>query len=356
MGFKEAVHAAVIIGITTACGPKPVETPTPVPAKVTVKPTIETQPSPTLQIEIAWDTLSPTARIQRIESGMIPEQRDSFAELTKATAEFFVSEVKSPLSAEKLAEGVHVLPIDEFVAQYEIHQKKKLTPNEKQKLLKQQLEFTTSETTKEVFINAALFTTIVNEIRTNQPDFIRRLRGKTLDHVLFKSLLLHAFTHLHESQKEYTFPPFSLKLPGEPGPINFDRMIGFTFVGETQDGRRIYINGLKEAATEITSKRLGGKVLPYITITEHYAHGEYALNSLNELAKISPEEFEKYRRGLTPLDEYLLKLGSLKNRTNPDRKAGVLALATIGLGTDLGESREKMQESMLFFLLPQHPR
>lgn len=123
-------------------------------------------------------------------------------------------------------------------------------------------------------------------------------------------------------------------------------------MGKDATNNQAFINGTNEAGVELTADIVGRRTESYFTMSSLYFLGLDELKRLNTLADISDRKFLAYMSDDQPIEGLLDEIGGIKNRTNPDRKAAILALATIGLGVDRRIKPEEVRPSIDKWLSP----
>lgn len=267
---------------------------------------------------------------------------DTRQELVSATAQFYCEETKCKKHPGKMAMNVFFLPQDAFIQQL----KKERVDNDVSQEEQEGIEFTTKNKSQ-VFINETVVGGIGGQVRQTRPDIVRTLGKRDVDVVTVKSILIHAFGHVNISKELYYFDPFSLRVPKEVGPINFMQIgEGFNLVGLKSDGSPFVLSGADEAMTELNGKIIGGTKDAYLGLIGEYTNGANMLDAIIKKANISSQEFTQYVSGELPKKSFLQKVGALKNPSQPDEKAALLALATIALHVDDLTSRSEAERGV----------
>lgn len=325
--------SAVLIGAMTLSGCKSADVglQTPLPTK-----TEQVRPA-----ESAWQNLSARDKINRLELKQYPSipNFDTSKELRSATAQFYFETTKYKINPEEMAANIFFVSPSKFLeeAQKDAQRDggKPLSQEEIEDTLTSRLEMVSKD--NHSFINIDLYKKSLKLLKDHNPEVVKQLGNRDFDTVVEKSVYLHIFSHMTQTKKPYSFNGFSIIIPSQNGPIrvpDMNQLIGFDFKGLREDGSSpVYINGAKEAVTEITAIIVGKKGGGYISIVDRYADGALFINMLNEKSGISDEEFLEYANGTRSIEDLFKRWGSIKNHANPDKKAAILALATVGLYT-----------------------
>lgn len=282
-----------------------------------------------------WEVLPAVEKIKTLEArGLDPAKYEIKVfnprqELTGAVVAFYCEQTKCLRSPQEMAANVSVLDSEKFLQELEKDEGRVLPPQEREDKRVNLLEKTTIS--DQVLLNWPAVETYVRNLPIRQPEIRGQVAPADLKTVVVKSLLFHAFTHANAVERVFEFEPFSIEI-GPAGSIDFNAMRGFRFEVE-QNGRRGFINGANEAFTELVARQIGLKTVIYLTANERYARGANLLAEMTTRAGLGPTELIRYNNEL-PLEQLLGKLGRLKNPTNPDQDAAVLALSALALYVD----------------------
>lgn len=326
MRGKERAAAALMVGILalSGCKSEGVGFQTPLPAKT----------EQAISAESLWQNISARERINSLELKQYPPipNFDSSKELRSATAQFYLETTRYKINPDEMAANIFFVSPPRFLEEAQKDAGRQFSKEEIDDTLNFRLEMINT-TTNQSFINIDLYKKILELLKTHNPEVVKQLGIRDFDTVVEKSLYLHIFSHMTQTEEMYSFDGFSLK-GGNLNVPSVDKLIGFTFQGVREDGSPFFINGAKEAITERTAIIVGKKSGDYISFGSFYSDGAILIDMLNEKSGINDEEFIEYAKGIRPIDELFERWGSIKNRANPDKKAAIMALATIGLYVD----------------------
>ena len=287
---------------------------------------------PTPDSREIWQRLPAFDRIKKLEAVdylNIPSF-DPVNELTLAVAQFYCEETKCKKSPDEIKNSVFFLPENVFVQELERELGRNLTSSEKQKEERERVEIVTRN--DRILVNRKAFTLFVETAISNQPRPVDDRQKKEIEAIVMKSVLLHAFSHVNGTKRAYDFSPFSLIVNRVRVP-EIGRLDGFKFIGRQESGQSFYIKGADEAITDLVAMIIGARTGVYIS-PQQYSEGAGVVDQINRRAGILPGEFVRYANGELSQERFLQKWGALKNSSNPDRKAAIMALASIGLYVD----------------------
>lgn len=279
-----------------------------------------------------WVNLPATERINRMETYYYPQfsEFNLREEMVTAVAQFYCETVDCNKTAEQLSNGIHFTTSEQLVEEMEKESNSKFSDTEREVEKKTRLEIVIGN--QRGLINTALFEDMVGNIDNYEVSSIgENLAGKNLEAVLLKSLLFHTYTHMNDTEEELSFEAFSLKMPNETGPINFDKAEGFMFTGLNNNGEKRVLRGGEEAITDFIASRVGLKTGSYMFLHPDYRDGSELVAYANMLTGVSDEQFIDYAFGKSPLLSFFEKWGSIKDPNKSDPKNGIMALATISL-------------------------
>lgn len=333
LGLTAAVIGATNIG--NGCVENPQKSSPDHPASTTTALVVprraEITPTPSISFsENEWISLSALEKIQNLERRRYPtiEHFDPVKEMILATAQFYCEQTICRISPEETVSGTFFVDSEGFINQFQKRVGRNLTEAEKERELRQRLEFVTD--TNQIFINEPFYQQLIHDFSRlptrGQPVDIDTAMGFT------KSLFLHAFSHTNSTNERVSFEAFSIRLPRGIG-ANLTHLEGFDIIGEFIEGGAgpFYIKGAEEAKAELNAVIIGERSGGYLSIVPEYSAGLSLIKSVNRRANISDQEFLEYVSGDRPLREFLRRWGSLKNRFQPDEKAAVMALAVVGI-------------------------
>lgn len=343
-----------VVALSNGCSKEVQDSASPV---VPTRPTISTViPESTRGIitEGNWTSLTSQERISKLELKSYPDipNFDPREELKLATAQFYCQVTKCNTSPEDIANNIFFVTPSRFLEEAQKDIGRKYTKEETEKELNTRPEMVNKD--KQSFINIELYDKIVQELEKYNPDVVRQLGSRDFKTVLEKSLFIHIFSHMNQTEESYFFDGFSMTLPSRDGLIkvpSIDKLDGFTFEGVREDGSPFFINGANEAITERVSVIVGRKI-DYISFATGYNDGALLVDMLNKKSGISDQEFLEYANGARSMDELFTRWGSVKNPSNPDKKAAILALASIGLYVDGIFSFDSAKQSLDEWLKP----
>lgn len=287
-------------------------------------------------VEEGWARLTPQERISKLEPKSYPDipNFDSREELKLATAQFYCEETNCAKDPKEMADNIFFVSPDRFLEEAQKDVGRKYTQEEKESALNTRLEIMNKH--HQSFINVDSYERNIKKLMENNPEVVSQLEPRDFKTVVEKSLFLHIYAHMNQTEEIYTFDGFSMTLPSKDGPIkvpNIDKLNGFTFEGVRKDGSPVFINGAKEAITEQTAIIIGRET-GYVSFGHRLHEGALLVDMLNKRSGITDEEFLEYANGARSLDDLFSRWGAIKNPSNPDKKAAILALAAIGLYVD----------------------
>lgn len=277
-----------------------------------------------------WKQLSPLERIRNLEAknyASIPDFQPK-RELILASAQFYCQETKCKRPAKDITEDVYFLPPEEFLLKVEEELGRRANQWQDVYYRHSVLEITSQNGL--IFINRNVLNNTITELK-NFPAITDALDGRDFEAVLLKSILFHSFAHANGSQEITNFPPFLL--PFSLGtPILIERMKGFRFVTRQADGTETFVGGANEAITELTATYLANRTGKYLSPGGFgsYASGASFIAQLNKRAGISQEEFLLYAGGEFPVGDFFQRWGAIKNPSQPDKQAAIIAFSAIG--------------------------
>lgn len=279
-----------------------------------------------------WKNLPAFDRIQKLEAVDYPKvpNFDPLSELTLAAAQFYCEETKCKKSPSEIRKNVFFLSENVFLQELERELGRSLTPSEKQKEESERVEIVTRDS--QILVNRKAFRLFVEAVIGDQPRPVDNRQKKEIEATVMKSMLFHAFSHISGTKRVYNFSPFSLTI-GRIRVPEIGRLEGFKFIGRQENREQFYIKGADEAITDLAAMTIGGRTGVYIS-PQRYSEGAGIVQELNRRSGISRDEFLQYVNGEFPQEKLLQKWGALKNPLNPDEKAAILALASIGLYVD----------------------
>lgn len=301
-----------------------------------------------------WVRLTPQERISKLEFKSYPDipNFDPREELKLSTAQFYCEATKCKISPEEMANNISFVAPSRFLEEAQKDVGRNYTQEEIEFTLNTRLEMVNKD--NKSFINVDFYKRTLKELREHNPEAVRQLEPRDFETVVEKSLFIHIYSHMNQTEEMYSFDRFSLVIPSKDGPIkipSINRLNGFTFEGVREDGSPVFINGAKEAITERTSVIIGRKT-SYISFASGYNDGAILVDMLNKKSGISDEEFLEYANGTRSIDELLGRWGAIKNPSKPDKKAAILALGSIGLYVDGIFSFDSAKESIEDWLKP----
>lgn len=312
--------AAAIIGTSaflSACGnssPKP-ESPT----------LSQTQES----LDVSWDKLPARERLQRLASKdyALSPNLDRQKETVVATAEEFARLTNS--SSKNLIESVIFLNGDIFVTELSKELNTVLSPQEVEKEKQSRLAITTSD--GKIFINQDLLGNAANGLLN-----LEELKDSNPRTISETDTLIHEFIHKIKRTHSTSFEAFSLRLPNNPDPINFDTVNGFKIVGKDSQGKEKYLIEGDEAITDLAAGIIAKRIGVLYFSNPQYISGAMLVKSLNQITNVSDDDFLGYVLGEKDQAQMLAKWGSHRIAgliAESDVKTGALTLAEIAIST-----------------------
>ncbi len=297
-----------------------------------------------------WQGVPSLTRIQELELKRYPSfaEFDGTKELAMATAQFYCEQTTCKTSAKEMGGNIFFVSPERFIEEAQKDVGRTLSQAEINDQLDNRLEMVSNKT-KQSFINSDLLKQVMERTKQESPDVVASLQKKGIDFetVYKKSLFFHIYAHKAQQENTYTFAPFSMQIPTKTeGTIKVPRigtLEGFTFVGERENGKPIYINGAKEAVAERDAQIVGSRSGPYLTLAYKDSAGLVA--QLNRLSGVSDNEFLAVAHGQKDVAEMFKKWATL-NKTKPDERTGVLALAAVGLQIDFAGSRAETLKNL----------
>lgn len=272
----------------------------------------------TESIEHAWEGIPAEERIRKLQFGKYPEisKFDPDQELIKATAELASKKLNSTKKPDELIKSVIFASDEQFIetAESEIGT---LDPKSRQLLLDNSLEITTKD--GKIAINKKQFELMAANLPADFPEIGNTIKGRDFRMVLATSVLLHAFAHAHQTKEQFGFN--KLQLPG----MEVNKFEGFVLSGRNGNNE-VVLPGAHEAMTDIVGFIVNGDIGPFFPDPK-YQSGAELINTLNQKAGITPQEFITYYTGSRPSQELFSKWASINGPK--DAKFGLFGLAVV---------------------------
>lgn len=282
-----------------------------------------------------WSRLSSLDRITKLEFLQHPEVSDfdPEKELIKAAAEFYATAIKGNKSAAELQSSVFFVDAQRLVEEAEKDNGRKFTPEEVKRVGGEYPEITTRSTRK-VFINRDLINRTIADTAAVSSETIKQLQGRSYPVTFSKSMLFHAFGHVNQTVESFPINPIRVPIPPPAVSFTVNKFDGLDFIGTTDKGETIYVQGAKESMTEATATIVGQKTGTYLSLGYGYDFGLKLVEMIIQKAGIDQDTYVDIYMGRRSVRELFRKIGAIKNPQNPDERLGANALLIIGLSVD----------------------
>lgn len=275
----------------------------------------------------SWTNLSPPIRIQRLELKQYPkvEGFKPLTELIRVSAQFYHQETKTAFTPEDLQSRVVLTDPEGLVRAYETGHGKPLSDKVKAEIQSYQEIVTPKD--RKVYLNTVALDNTAEKAPQEQPDLVKELGKKDYYTVNLKSVLMHAFSHVEQSN-EYIDTPLVL-IPGTDYVLT--ALDGFVLsLKHRIDGTPGFLNGGNEAMTEyhghIIAQRSGVALA-----NMRYGQGALLLDKLNKAAGLNFDQYRKYYIAELQGIDLFKQWGSIKDPVNPDLLQALYSFIVIAL-------------------------
>ena len=291
--------------------------------------------------ERRWKYLNPNEKILAIERHEAPHSVDPHLDLIKHVAEITKTKFRSKFSVEELVNKVKFVDTNglrRFVVE---EYGDALSDEQVDKIVSSSIEMV-SPTTQTVYFKTDGLPAFVEAVK-KAPKSAINLGSSDPEILAKKSILFHAFSHVHESKEESIFSPVQIALNAA-----INRSVGFHLSGvPNSDEKRVIYSGANEAMTDYSGRILCRESGQYIQPGE-YGGGMRIVQILSELFSIADRSYLDLYQGTREKQElFNIWTKRLTAESSEDRSAighGILGSIALRVQHPTIYSEEKALE------------